>query len=92
MSLQQIALDMGLKVEARPVPVEELATVEEAAECGTAAVAAPILQVDDIDTGVKYVISKNGEPGPVTTELYNRLRGIQLGDLEDTHNWVTVLD
>ena len=92
MSLQQIAKDLGMKVECRPILLEELAEMDEAAECGTAAVAAPILQVDDIDTGVKYVISKNGEPGPVTTELYNRLRGIQLGDLEDTHNWVTVLD
>lgn len=92
MSLQQIAKDLGLNVEARPMPVEELATVEEAAECGTAAVATPILEVDDIDTGAKYVISKNGEPGPLTTKLYDRLRAIQLGDYEDTHNWVTIVE
>lgn len=92
MSLQQIAKDHGIKVEARPIPVEELDEVQEAAECGTAAVAAPISEIHDIDTGKKYIISKDGEPGPVTTMLYNSLRAIQLGDEEDTHNWVTILD
>lgn len=91
MSLQQIAKDMGLEVECRPMLLEELNDVDEAAECGTAAVAAPISEVDDIDEGKKYVIAKDGQPGPVTTMLYNRLRAIQLGDEPDTHNWVTVL-
>ena len=92
MSLQQIAKDMGLEVECRPMLLEELAEVDEAAECGTAAVAAPISEVDDIDEKKTYVISKDGNPGPVTTKLYNHLRAIQLGDEPDTHGWVTVLD
>ena len=92
MSLQQIAKDMGLEVECRPMLLEELEGVEEAAECGTAAVAAPISEVHDIDTGKKYIIAKDGQPGPVTTQLYNHLRAIQLGDEPDTHNWVMVLD
>jgi len=92
MSLQQVARDMGLKVECRPIPVEELAEVDEAAECGTAAVIAPIEVIDDADTGKSYVISKDGKVGPVLTELYNRLRGIQKGELEDTHGWVTFVD
>jgi branched-chain amino acid aminotransferase len=92
MSLQQIAKDMGLEVECRPMHVEELAEIDEAAECGTAAVAAPISEVDDVEAGKKYVISKDGNPGPVTTKLYNHLRAIQLGDEEDKHGWVTVLD
>ena len=91
MSLQQIAKDMGLEVECRPMLLEELNDVDEAAECGTAAVAAPISEVDDIDEGKKYVIAKDGQPGPVTTKLYNHLRAIQLGDEPDTHNWVTIL-
>ena len=92
MSLQQIAKDLGMKVECRPILLEELAEMDEAAECGTAAVAAPISQVDDIDEGKTYVMSKDGNPGPWTTKLYNHLRAIQLGDEPDTHNWVTVLD
>ncbi len=91
MSLQQIAKDMGMEVECRPMLLEELNDVDEAAECGTAAVAAPISEVDDIDEGKKYVIAKDGQPGPVTTKLYNHLRAIQLGDEPDTHNWVTIL-
>ena len=92
MSLQQIAKDLGMKVECRPILLEELAEMDEAAECGTAAVAAPISQIDDIDEGKSYVMSKDGNPGPWTTKLYNHLRAIQLGDEPDTHNWVTVLD
>lgn len=64
-SLQQLAADMGLTVERRPVPVEELATFDEAAECGTAAVIAPISQIDDLDIDKSYVIAKDGKPGPV---------------------------
>lgn len=91
MSLQQIAKDLGMTVECRPMVLGELAEVDEAAECGTAAVAAPISQIDDIDEGKSYVISKDGNPGPWTTKLYNRLRAIQLGDEPDTHDWVTIL-
>ena len=92
MSLQQIAQDMGLKVERRPIPVEELAEVEEAAECGTAAVCTPIGEIFDEGMNKTYVISKDGNPGPVTTELYNRLRGIQMGEIPDTHDWCTMID
>ena len=92
MSLQQIAKDLGMQVECRPVLLEELAEMDEAAECGTAAVAAPISQIDDVDEGKSYVFAKDGNPGPWTTKLYNRLRGIQLGEEPDTHNWVTVLE
>ena len=92
MSLQQIAKDMGLEVECRPIPIEELAEVDEAAECGTAAVCSPLSEIYDFDNGKTYVISKDGNPGPVVTELYKRLQGIQKGDIEDTHGWNTVLD
>ena len=92
MSLQVIARDLGLDVECRPMLLEELATVDEAAECGTAAVAAPISEVYDADLDKRYIFTKDGQPGPVTTKLYNTLRAIQLGDLEDKYGWVTVLD
>lgn len=92
MSLQEIAKDLGLKVENRQIHVEELAEVDEAAECGTAAVASPISEIDDIDLGKKYVISKDGNPGPVTTKLYHQLQAIQKGEMPDTHNWLTFID
>ncbi len=92
MSLQQIAKDMGIEVECRHIPIEELDTIQEAAACGTAAVASPIAEIDDLDTGKKYVVAKDGQPGPVTTALYNRLRAIQLGEIDDIHGWNTIVD
>ncbi|MBD5325596.1 MAG: branched-chain amino acid aminotransferase [Muribaculaceae bacterium] len=91
-SLMQIAADMGLKVEQRHITVDELAEVSEAAAVGTAAVASPIGEIDDIDTGKKYVIARDGQPGPVTTELYHRLQAIQNGDDPDTHGWNTLIE
>lgn len=91
-SLMQLAEDMGITVERRHIPLEELAEIQEAAACGTAAVASPVAEIDDLDTGVKYVVSKDGQPGPVVTALYNKLRAIQLGEEEDIHGWNTVID
>ena len=92
MSLQQIAKDLGMEVECRQIPLEELDTIQEAAACGTAAVASPIGEIHDLDLDKKYVISKDGEPGPVVTALYNKLRGIQLGEEEDIHGWNTIVE
>ncbi len=91
-SLIQLAEDMGLKVERRPVGEEELATFEEAGACGTAAVISPISKIDDLENKRSYVISKDGKPGPWSTKLYNKLRAIQYGDESDPYGWVTVLD
>jgi branched-chain amino acid aminotransferase len=90
-SLLQVAKDLGMKTERRPVPEEELSTFEEAGACGTAAVISPIQRIDDVQSGKSYVFSKDGQPGPVCTKLYNRLRAIQYGEVEDTHNWTTVV-
>lgn len=90
-SLQQIAKDMGIEVENRHITVDELNDIQEAAACGTAAVASPVAEIDDLDTGDKYVVSKDGNAGPVVTELYTRLRGIQYGELPDIHNWNTIV-
>lgn len=92
MSLQQLAQDLGVEVERRQIPLEELETIQEAAACGTAAVASPIAEIHDIDNGKKYIISKDGNPGPVTTALYNKLRAIQLGEEEDIHHWNTIVE
>ncbi len=91
-SLMQLAEDMGMKVERRHIPEEELTTFEEAGACGTAAVISPIERIDDPENNRSYVISKDGKPGPICTKLYNHLRGIQLGEEPDTHNWTTVID
>ena len=91
-SLMQLAEDLGMKVERRPVPEEELAEFEEAGACGTAAVISPIERIDDLAENKSYKISKDGEPGPWSTKLYNKLRGIQYGEEPDTHNWNTIIE
>lgn len=91
-SLLELAADSGLKVERRPILLEELDTFEEAGACGTAAVISPIGRIDDIDTGKSYVFSKDGKPGKVCEMLYNRLRAIQYGDEPDKFGWVTIIE
>jgi len=88
----QLAKDMGMKVESRAMPVEELNTLEEAGQCGTAAVISPISAIDDLEEHKSYIISKDGKPGPVSIKLYNKLRAIQYGDEEDKYGWTTVVE
>lgn len=91
-SLMTLAKDMGMTVECRPVPEDELATFEEAGACGTAAVISPVERIDDLDEKRSFVFSKNGEAGKVSTMLYTKLRAIQYGDESDRHGWVTVVE
>jgi branched-chain amino acid aminotransferase len=90
-SLMQLAEAIGMQVERRQIPLEELATFEEAGMCGTAAVISPIQRVDDVDNRQSYVFSKDGKPGPICEQLYRKLRAIQYGDEADPYGWVTVV-
>ena len=91
-SLMALAEEMGMTVERRHIPVEELAEFDEAGACGTAAVISPIVRIDDYDTKKTYVFSMDGKPGKVCEKLYNRLRAIQYGDVADPFGWVTVVE
>ena len=88
-SLMQLAEDLGMTVEQRHIPEEELETFEEAGACGTAAVISPISRIDDVETGKSYVFGD--KPGPVSEKLYNLLRGIQYGTEEDKLGWTKVV-
>lgn len=89
-SLRTLAEDMGLKVEERPVAVEELGEFEEAGACGTAAVISPIESVYDLDTDVK--VTYGSEVGKVSLALYNRLQDIQYGRAEDKFGWNVIVE
>ena len=90
-SLMQLAEDLGMKVERRQIPLEELETFEEAGACGTAAVISPIQRIDDPETGRSYVFSHDGKPGPVSERLYKKLIAIQYGIEPDTHGWTRIV-
>jgi branched-chain amino acid aminotransferase len=91
-SLITLAKDLGMKVERRRVPVEELSTFDEVGACGTAAVITPINKIVDRDTGVEYAYCPDGKPGPITTKLYQTLTGLQLGEVEDAHGWNMIVE
>jgi len=89
MSLRQIARDMGLVVEERHIPVEELESFEECGACGTAAVISPIGYIYDMQTEKSY--DYGDEVGKNCMELYTRLQDIQYGRAEDKYDWCTVV-
>jgi branched-chain amino acid aminotransferase len=92
MSLIEIAKSLGMKTERRPVPVEELSSFTETGACGTAAVISPIAKIVDPDKNIIYEYCRNGEPGPETLKLYNKLVAIQNGDEPDPFGWITIVD
>ena len=97
-TLRQVAEDLGMKVEQRPVPFEELSSFEEAAGCGTAVVITPISHIDVKPKLDEQVITRSfrygpdGSVGPVSTKLYKHITGIQFGEAEDTHGWCHYID
>lgn len=89
-SLRQLARDMGLEVEDRRIPVEELPTFEECGGCGTAAVISPIGKIYDMQTNQTYDYGMD-KVGKISMELYTRLQDIQYGRAEDKHGWCTIV-
>lgn len=90
MSLEQIAEDIGLKVERRRVPADELESFEEAGACGTAAIISSIGKIYDRTSNKTF--NYGDKPGKYSTQLYTTLRGIQQGEIEDKRKWTTVLE
>ncbi|MDA3822937.1 MAG: branched-chain amino acid aminotransferase [Bacteroidales bacterium] len=91
-SLQTIAKDMGMKIEKRPVEMEELSDFEEVGACGTAAVITPIKKIYDPVKDKTFSYGDGSNPGPITTKLYEERVGMQYGDIEDKFGWITILD
>ena len=54
-----------------------------------AAVISPISYIDDLDTGKRS--SFGDQPGPQSKRLFDTLRGIQYGEIEDKHGWTTIV-
>ena len=84
-SLMQIAEDLDISVERRPVSKNELETFAEVGACGTAVVITPIGEILHHDKVYKY---DQENIGPVSKKLYDRMTGIQYGRIADTHNWM----
>lgn len=90
-SLQTIARDIGMTVEARDILVEELETFDEVIACGTAVVVTPIGSLTRLNAGggggASSTYRFTEDVGETTRVLYDRVRSIQNGEVEDVHNW-----
>ena len=85
MSLKQVAEDLGIKVECRPIPYTEVKKFKAVAALGTAVVITPVWEI----TRGKQVIriSDPETVDPTLQKLYDTVQGIQYGDLPDKHGW-----
>ena len=97
-SLVTVAEHLGMTVERRPVPVEEMATFEEVGECGTAVVITPVSYIDDNvkledeTISKRYSFYSDTECGPKSLRLYRMITGIQYGEIEDPFGWCTFVE
>ncbi len=81
---------LGLEVEEREVPFEEVQEFAECGLCGTAAVISPVGKV--VDHGKEICFPSGMDAmGPVTKKLYDTLTGIQMGQIEAPEGWIHVV-
>jgi branched-chain amino acid aminotransferase len=93
-SILKMARDQGLKVEERPVPIDEITAkiqdgrMSESFAAGTAAVITPVGAI--AWEGKDYVIG-DGRPGPMTQRMYKTLTDMQYGRGKDPYGWVKIV-
>ena len=79
--------EFGWKVEKRQLSIDEIDNFSEAGCCGTAAVITPVGTIRYRNKD--YNLHNDGKTaGPKITALYNHLRKIHLGEIEDKYNWM----
>ena len=89
-SLKTLAKDaLGLKISSDDIYLDRLDHLVEAGACGTAAVITPIRSL--ATPTHTHVFPTGDEAGPITRALYERLTGIQTGDVEDTEGWTVLV-
>ena len=91
-SLITLAREMGVPVREEAPEIGaiiegiESGRISEAMACGTAAVVTGIGAFHFEDG--RMVQLRHATPGPITNALFNALRGIQYGEVEDKHGWI----
>lgn len=79
-----IARELGIEVEARPIPREFLYVADEVFFTGTAAEISPIRAIDQIQIG-------SGSRGPLTEKIQSRFFEIVNGEVPDSYGWLTLV-
>ena len=80
-SVLQIASDLGVPVDVRPLTLEDLAGADEAFFTGTAIEVTPITEVDGRPVGA-------GKPGPITLQIQQSYFGAVHGRLPQYRAWL----
>ena len=94
-SLLTVATELGYTAEEGKVSTDEWRSgnesgaISEVFACGTAAVITPVGFVKSAHGS--WTVGDGG-PGPITTQLRERLLGVQTGRIPDTHGWMHRLD
>jgi branched-chain amino acid aminotransferase len=95
-SILVLAKDLGIEVREYAYTLQELldglesGRISEAMACGTAAVI----------TGIRSFVREDGRkipvagsaPGPISSQLFERLQGIQYGKVPDAHQWMVPVE
>jgi len=92
-SLLQLAKDLNIEVEERPLSITEIKkafennSITEAFGAGTAAVVAPIAEISVDENIFQLPLVEN----PLMLQLKERLENIRTGKTEDVHGWNHVI-
>ena len=82
---------LGIEVEQRRIAYDELPDFVECGLCGTAAVISPVGSITDHGLTISFRDTEEGL-GPVTKQLYDTLRGIQMGSIEAPEGWIMEIE
>jgi branched-chain amino acid aminotransferase len=93
-SILSVAADLGYKVDEVMLSIDDWrdgvtsGEISEIFACGTAAVVSPVGQAKST---MGTWVTGNGQPGTITMQIRNHLLGIQHGNIEDVHNWMSAV-
>jgi branched-chain amino acid aminotransferase len=85
-SIITLAGDLGVSVEERRVPIEEV--MSNAVETFVTGTAAGVSYIESITCKDKTSVFNNGKQGELTSELLKLLKAIQYGAAEDSRDWM----
>ncbi len=94
-SVLDLARKWGMNVSERRISIDEIFKAHEDGKLtevfgsGTAAVISP---VGEIKYGDKLIKIGDGAPGETAMKFYNALTDIQYGKVEDTENWIDIIN
>jgi len=84
--LLEVAEDLGLTVERRKIDFDaEVSTFKEVGAVGTAVVVTPIASI------TRHGVKHEFEGQQTLQKIHDTVRGIQNGDLPDTHDWMRTI-